>query len=152
MNICRNLLCALFAFLLLSCSQDDDNASHAAHSGPPVIQFDSFNRQTFMQFRDSVVMFISFTSPTGNVGHLNADKHALEVRDVRLNKPDTYYVPPLAPPQNTNRVSGTLKVVMPPLFILGNSNRQSTHFEVQLRDERGNLSNLVITPAIVIEK
>ncbi|MEY3397714.1 MAG: hypothetical protein RL220_308, partial [Bacteroidota bacterium] len=61
-----------------------------------------------------------------------------------------YHIPPMTPGMQELHITGTYTINLNPLFILGNSDEESTYFTLQITDRKGNLSNQVVTPSITI--
>jgi hypothetical protein len=135
---------SLFA---LACSKD-----LAPISSIPQITFLSINQESFVSFKDSVIIQLAYEDGDGDLGFEAADSLSLFVKDQRLPKADAYYIQALAPPGKKLSISGTLRVVLPPLFLLNSPNEEGTQLEIQVRDRAGNLSNLVRTPLLRIVK
>jgi hypothetical protein len=116
----------------------------------PKIKLNSMNNTEYTQFKDSILIVISYEDGDGDLGFEDADKHSLFVKDSRLQKSDSYYVPPLAPPESNIPIKGELNIVLPPPFILSNAPSENVYFEIQLQDRAGNMSNLVVSPTVKI--
>lgn len=129
-----------------SCSKNSETALDPV----PKISFLSINQTSFNAFTDSVIITINYEDGDGDLGYENADLVTAFVHDMRLPNRDGYYVPPLAPLNSTIAISGKLNIVLPPLFLLSNSPTESTSFEIQLQDRKGNLSNIINTPEVTI--
>ena len=93
---------------------------------------------------------LSYRDHQGDLGWADPDLHALEVRDTRLENPDTYHVPPLTPDGMELDIDGTFIVNLPPLFLLGNGGDENTRLVFRITDRAGNPSNEVESPVILI--
>ena len=93
---------------------------------------------------------LSYRDHQGDLGWSDPDVHALEVRDTRLDNPDTYHVPPLTPDGMELDIDGTFLVNLPPLFLLGNGGDEQTRLTFRITDRAGNASNEVESPLILI--
>jgi hypothetical protein len=118
----------------------------------PIIEFLNINSDTFMEFKDSVVIMIGYSDGNGDLGYENADLTSVFIRDSRLENYDEYYLKPLSPPKSKIPISGKLKILLPPLFILNPGIQENTRFEIYLEDKSGNRSNIVFTPIVTIVK
>jgi hypothetical protein len=144
----RYLLILYFSIVILGCKEEA--VTNVSKSIIPVIEFVSINQDTFKAFEDSVVIQINYSDGDGNLGNIDADVNSVFVRDNRLTKYDEYYLKPLAPPNSSIPISGSLNVQLPPLFHLTPTPVESTRFEVYLIDRAGNKSNVIVTPFIYI--
>lgn len=129
-----------------SCSKNNETALDPV----PKISFLSINQNSFKAFTDSVIITIQYEDGDGDLGYENADLVSAFVHDMRLPNKDGFYIPPLAPLNHTLAISGKLNIVLPPLFLLSNAPTESTSFEIQLQDRKGNLSNIISTPEVTI--
>jgi hypothetical protein len=136
------------AVFFFSCSKNNETVIDPV----PKISFLSINQNSFKEFKDSVIITIQYEDGDGDLGYENADLVSAFVHDMRLPNKDGFYIPPLAPLNNTLAISGKLNIVLPPLFLLSNSPTESTSFEIQLQDRKGNLSNIISTPEVTITR
>jgi hypothetical protein len=74
------------------------------------------------------------------------------VQDERLQKTDTYYIPPLAPTDAKIRIKGQLTMNLRNVFLLGTGNIETTSFTLRIKDRAGNFSNPIKTPEITITR
>lgn len=118
----------------------------------PVITIESITPNSVKQFEDSVTITFTYKDGDGDLGEINADIRTLEIQDIRLTKPDYYYIPPLAPLDAKISITGKLKVQLRNLFLLGSGSSETTHFEIKVKDRAGNSSNIAISPDITIVK
>lgn len=134
-------------FLIASCKKEDEAAFPAA---PPVIGVLSISPGTLIEFQDSLVIELSYEDKNGDLGSLDPDIKDLEIKDDRLANPDYFHVIPLAPAGTSLFINGTLRVVLPPQFRLGNATSEQTAFTLRLRDRNNTWSEPVRTESIVI--
>jgi len=99
---------------------------------------------------DSIVIHLGYADEQGDIGFPDPDEPSLSVRDQRLSEPDWVHIPPVTPDLMELSIAGELEVVLPPLFLLGNGDEESTTFTLQLRDRAGHLSEPLVTPEIII--
>ena len=137
----------VLGFYVVSCKKEETKINPN-----PAIEFVSINKTVFKQFEDSVIIEITYTDGNGDIGFEDADLNSLFVRDSRLSKADGFYVSPKAPLDSSIPIQGKLSIVLPPLFLLGNGNSESTKFEIQLMDREKNMSNIVFSPEVSIVK
>lgn len=103
------------------------------------------------EFSGVVEVELRYEDGDGDLGFIHPDSLALEVWDDRLERPDGYYVPPLAPVESSVPIRGVLVVKLGGIFILGNGTSETTTYTLRIRDRKGNWSNTVETLPITIE-
>jgi hypothetical protein len=103
-----------------------------------------------VQFGDRVKVRFSYKDADGDLGHADPDVATLEVKEARLEVPDLYHVPPIAPEGAEVSVQGELEVELNALFLLGNGIEETTTYTLRIRDRAGNWSNSITTPTITI--
>lgn len=116
----------------------------------PVLTLVSIGPTTVTAHGDSVVIGLAYSDAQGDIGEVDPDEPSLSVRDQRLTTADWVHIPPVTPDMMELSVSGELNVVLPPLFLLGNGDQESTTFTLQLFDRAGNKSEPLVTPVITI--
>lgn len=141
------LAIASAAFFLFSACKKEENVYPAS---APVIAVLSASPDTLTEFRDSLVIEISYEDKNGDLGNADPDIKDLEIKDARLSEPDFYHVIPLSPEGTTLFINGTLRVVLPPQFRLGAAPQEQTNYTIRLRDRNGAWSESVDTDQIVI--
>lgn len=132
------------ALLLTSCKEE------VVAPVAPVLTLVGIAPTTVMAHTDSVVISVAFSDAQGDIGEVDPDDPSLSVRDQRLTTADWVHIPPVTPDMMELSVSGALDVVLPPLFLLGNGDQESTTFTLQLFDRAGNKSEPLVTPVITI--
>ena len=130
--------------LLSSCKKEDDEPLS------PVIEFVSISTDSVAAFSNSVEIVFSYEDLQGDLGEEDADDYSLRVKDDRLGDYDYYHVPPMTPDLMPLHIKGEYKVILDPLFLMGNGASETTKFTLQIRDRNGNWSNSVVTPNVVI--
>ena len=134
----------IFSFsFFISCKEDDEPT-------PPVINLLSMSKDTLVQFQDSLDIVIKYTDTDGDVGETDPDNNSLYIKDSRLPDADYYHVLPLSPPNTALNIQGELTVKIKNMFLLGNGGNETAYFTIKLKDQRGNWSNQIITPNILI--
>jgi hypothetical protein len=141
---------AAFLISLLFAACTTEIVSPEVVNPTPTLRFLSIEPAVVREFTDSIVIMLEYADQDGDLGHPDGDVRTLEIGDARLEKPDYFYVPPLAPEGQTIPISGTLKVVIPNTFLLGTAGREPTSFELRIRDRSLNWSNPVVTDPIEI--
>ena len=116
----------------------------------PEIGWVSINALTVESSATPITVTLSYRDHQGDLGWDDPDRHALEVRDTRLDSPDTYHFPPLTPEGMELDIDGTFVVNLPPLFLLGNGGDEQTRLTFRITDRAGNASNEVESPVILI--
>ena len=139
----------LLGLLLPSCEKVSDEPVFDIQ---PRIELLELSDNTLTQFRDPLRIRIAYEDGDGDLGHPNADINSIFVRDSRLAEEDQYYLAPLAPDGASISIQGTLNIELPPTFILGNADRETTVFTLYLVDRAGNESNRIETGEIRIVK
>ena len=112
--------------------------------------FVSINATEVESSTTPLTVTLSYRDHQGDLGWSDPDVHALEVRDTRLDNPDTYHVPPLTPDGMELDIDGTFLLNLPPLFLLGNGGDEQTRLTFRITDRAGNASNEVESPLILI--
>ena len=116
----------------------------------PVLTLVSISPTTVTAHTDSVRIALIYSDAQGDIGESDPDSASLRVRDSRLNADDWYHVPPLTPNQIELDIEGEFHVQIPPLFLLGNGEQETTTLSFQLFDRAGNPSNEVTSETILI--
>lgn len=101
-------------------------------------------------FEHPIEVTLFYSDAQGDIGEADPDSASLRVRDSRLNADDWYHVPPLTPNQQELDIEGEFFVQIPPLFLLGNGEQETTTLSFQLYDRAGNPSNEVTSETILI--
>jgi hypothetical protein len=138
------VLFALAAALFIACKKEEVGAAV-----PEIALIDASPLQV-VQFGQRVKVRFSFKDADGDLGHADPDIATLEVKEARLDTPDMYHVPPIAPEGAEVSVQGELEVELNALFLLGNGSTETTTYTLRIRDRAGNWSNAITTPTITI--
>ncbi len=148
----RNLtIIVLLATALLSCKKETSD-EREGYADTPAIELVSINTTTVKQFQDSVIIVISYKDANGDLGRTNPDDNSLYIKDARLPAADYYHIPPITPDDVTLKTRGTIRIVVPTLFLLGNGGNESTQLQLKIKDMADNWSNeLSIGPIIITE-
>lgn len=140
----RGVMALCFSVFFASC-QPDEPALEA-----PEIFLVAIDPTTAVAFEDIIHVTLHYLDEQGDLGEEDPDDPSLRVRDSRLQGDDWYHIPPLTPDGATLSIEGELHVEIPPLFLLGNGDQESTTLSFQLFDRAGNASNTVISETILI--
>ena len=145
-SICVSLICILI--LLGACSKDP----RLPFSAEPEISLLDISHDTIRQYQDKLVIRIQYIDGDGDLGFEEPDRYALFVRDARLEDFDNFYIGPVAPPGELVPIQGEIDIELPNLFLFGNTDQESTFFEIKMVDRAGNESNQLQTKAITITR
>lgn len=130
--------------VLSSCKKEDENPVS------PTIDFVSISADSVTAFSNSIEIEFSYEDFQGDIGEVDADDYSLRVKDDRLSDYDYYHIPPMTPDLMELHIKGEYKVILDPLFLMGNGASETTKFTLQVRDREGNWSNSIVTPEVVI--
>jgi hypothetical protein len=133
--------------LLMACTKEESRRDPV-----PAIRLLDVNRTEVLQFVDTLEVLLYYEDGDGDLGNPDPDIPSLIVKDARLERPDSFHVPPLAPIGARIPIQGELRVRLPHLFLLGNGNTETTHFRIRFVDRAGNESNEIQTPNIRIQR
>ena len=79
----------MFSLVLVACTKETDNGL----SPIPNIEILKVSPTIIQEFDGNVVVTLKYMDGDGDLGHIEADSLALEVKDARLSEADHYYVP-----------------------------------------------------------
>lgn len=130
--------------LFLGCKPDEP-APEA-----PTIEILDVNPVIVGAFEHPIEVILHYQDAQGDLGHADPDSATLRIRDSRLSQDDWYHVPPLTPNEMELSIEGEFQVQIPPLFLLGNGDQETTTLSFQLYDRAGNPSNIVTSETILI--
>lgn len=102
------------------------------------------------EFQQQVSFLIDYTDGDGDIGFDHPDSLSLIIRDRRITEADTLHVQPVAPPNSSIAVQGTLSISLNSTFLIGNGDAEKTSFEIRLRDRQNNWSNTVNSSEITV--
>ncbi len=137
--------------VLLACSKKKVRVE-GDYSEIPSIALVSINNTEMTEFKDSVIAIISYKDLNGDLGRQNPDDNSLYVKDERLAKADYYHLPPITPDDLEFKTRGTIRIVVPTLFLFGNGGAEKTTLTFKVQDQAGNWSNEVVTSEITINR
>ncbi len=140
-------------FLLLLGLMACGNKDPFPYDISPELRLISAGPEILREFQDSLIVVLEYKDGDGDIGFENPDSAALWVQDIRLSKPDPYFVKPLSPPNGEQvSIQGTLRFRLRGTFIFGNADMEKTVFKIRLKDRAGHWSEEVSTPEITIVK
>ncbi|MEO0468734.1 MAG: hypothetical protein AAF206_03865 [Bacteroidota bacterium] len=135
--------------LLISCAEEPSIEPRVPE---PQIEIVSITPTEVQEFNNEVVITISYTDFNGDLGTEDPDEQTLLVQDSRLDTPDGFHVPPIAPIGEEVPISGTLVIPLNPLFLLGNGDQETAFFTLKIKDRAGNWSEEVISETVTINR
>ena len=147
-NICLLFVLISLVVMASSCTKEGIETL----SDVPKIELISVSSDTIKEFEETLLINIQYEDGDGDLGFEETDVYALYVRDIRLEEFDGFYVGPIAPPDVEVPIRGELNIEFPSLFVFGNNETETTHFEIKMVDRKYHESNLLITQDIVITK
>ncbi|MFM9005314.1 MAG: hypothetical protein ACKOSR_07400 [Flavobacteriales bacterium] len=131
--------------LILGCKKEEVPVA-------PVISIESISAYNVEEYNNAIEVIIHYEDHQGDIGTIDTDEHSLFVADDRFSAQDGYHIDPLTPGQQELHIRGTLKVVLRPLFIMGNDSSEETRLTFELLDRDGNTSNRVTSNPITITR
>ncbi len=132
--------------VMASCKKED------VMPATPEIAFVGMSTQQVTEFQDHVTVRFSYKDGDGDLGQTDPDDYTLWVKDARLESPDGYHIPPLAPEGAEVPIQGELEVELHTLFLLGSSTQEETRYTIHIVDRAGNRSNEFTTDVITIAR
>jgi len=134
----------LLSFALISCKKDE------AFTFEPSIEFKSISPGTIKEYRDSVVITISYLDRNGDLGENETEIPNAFVKDLRNNLTYSFRIRQLAP-EASIAIQGNLSIVIPQVALVNSTaTSESATFEVYVKDRAGLESNKIITSAVSI--
>ncbi len=118
----------------------------------PTILGISLSTTSVKQFEESVTLTISYKDGDGDLGAENPDSAVVFVQDSRLDKPDKYHIPPLAPLGSELSIQGKITITLNSTFLIGNGTAEDITYSVELKDRAGHRSNTFTTEKIRIHQ
>jgi hypothetical protein len=131
MKLIFNIL--TISILFFSCKYED---RYTGDPQPSISKL-TLNKSDFKQFTDTVE---------------NADSLSVEVKDIRFGKPDYYHLKPLAPLTAKVAISGSVRITLKNIFLLGAGSSESTQFQVRIKDRAQHWSNALTSKSVNINK
>lgn len=143
----KKLILPLVLLALLGCKKEEDPTDPV-----PKIGLVSIGPSSVVEFKDSVLIVISYEDGDGDLGGVHPDSSNLFVVDKRINVPFEFRVQELVPGGAEVPIKGNLQVVLQNLFLTGSGDEESVNFDIYLTDKAGNKSNVITTEAITVVK
>jgi len=148
----RNTLPYLLLMLILVTSCKKKSLEKEGYTEVPQIELKSLSTQSVHQFKDSVIIVISYKDLNGDLGEQNPDNNSLYILDSRLAAADYYHIPPITPEDLEFKTRGSIRIKKPTLFLFGDGGDEKTRLTIKVMDRAGNWSNEVTTEEITIKQ
>ena len=116
----------------------------------PYISIKRITPKIVQEFTESVLLEISYEDGNGDLGFHDPDVLSLSVQDSRLETPDYYHIPPLAPDGEEIYIKGTFNIYLNTTFLIGVGSSEKLRYTVKIRDRAENWSNTVTSEEITV--
>jgi hypothetical protein len=122
----------------------------------PELELVSVSPTTMVAHAEPVEVVLHYRDAQGDLGTEDADDYTLWMRDARLDADDGFHVPPMTPADPNGgylelSIEGNLVVQVPPLFVLGGGEVETTQLTFTLEDRAGNRSASVVTGVLTVQ-
>lgn len=123
----------------------------------PELELVSVSPTTMTAHAEPVEVVLYYRDAQGDIGKPDADEYSLWMRDARLDADDGFHLPPMTPIDSMSggylelQIEGNLVVQVPPLFVIGGGNEETTTLSFTMEDRAGNRSPTVVTPLLTIQ-
>ncbi len=141
----RQLLLYLITSLLLVCCKKNDDPVFT-------INIHETTPTTLIEFKENILVRITYEHPDGYLGFYDADYLSLEIKDSRLPNADYYHLIPVNPPDHTLSTNGEVLIEIDSPFVLGTGSTETLEFKIRIQDRKMTWSNQVTTPTITVNK
>ncbi len=115
----------------------------------PYISIKRITPTEVQEFTEIILLEISYEDGNGDLGFHDPDVLSLSVQDSRLETPDFYHIPPLAPDGEGIYIKGTFNIYLNTIFVFGIGSNK-LRYTVRIRDRAGNWSNTVTSEQITV--
>ena len=102
------------------------------------------------EFNESILLEIAYEDGNGDLGFHDPDALSLSVQDSRLETPDYYHIPPLAPDGEEIYIKGTFNIYLNTTFLIGVGSSEKLRYTVRIKDRAENWSNTVTSEEITV--
>jgi hypothetical protein len=138
------IILLLLSSAIMSCKKDE------AFTFEPSIEFKSISPGTIKEYKDSVVITISYLDRNGDLGENETEIPNAFVKDLRNNLLYSFRIRQLAP-EASIAIQGNLSIVIPQVGLVNsNSSSETATFEVYVKDRAGLESNKITTSAVSV--
>lgn len=142
----RFLILAFAGLMLQSCEKDEET-----YGTTPEITFESISPGTVKQFKDSVVIGISYTDGDGDLGENGTGVENAFVVDNRTQLTYGFRIRQLAPDNANIIIRGKLNIVVPAVGLVNSSSTSETAtFSIYVKDRAGNQSNTITSSGVTV--
>ena len=122
----------------------------------PELELISVTPTAMTAHAEPVEVVLHYRDAQGDLGSEDADDYTLWMRDARLDADDGFHLPPMTPADPNGgylelSIEGNLVVEVPPLFVLGGGEVETTTLTFTLEDRAGNRSASVATGVLTIQ-
>ncbi|MBN8702045.1 MAG: hypothetical protein J0M08_03210 [Bacteroidetes bacterium] len=136
---------AVLFLCIISCKKKDKELALE-----PTIELESVEPTSVMEFRDSVIVTLSYKDNNGDLGDESADEKSVHVKDSRLLNADGYHLKPITPNNEELQTQGKIRIKLKNMFRLGNATQENATLSIKIKDRAGNWSNEIVTSSIAI--
>jgi len=139
-------LILIVPLLFFGCKKEDLREDMDA----PYISIKRITPTEVQEFNESVLLEIAYEDGNGDLGFHDPDVLSLSVQDSRLDTPDFYHIPPLAPDGEEIYIKGTFNIYLNTTFLIGNGSSEKLEYTVRIKDRAENWSNTVTSEEITV--
>ena len=131
--------------MLFSCKKEEAMS--------PFLLFESISPSTAQEYRDDIIIAISYSDIDGDLGENDPDIHNLFVEDNRNGIVYQFRIPHLAPDNNSIAIEGDFNITINGSGITDTSlSSQQVKYNIYVTDRAGNNSNRITTSTITIQQ
>ena len=116
----------------------------------PYISIRRITPTEVQEFTESILLEIAYEDGNGDLGFHDPDALSLSVQDSRLETPDYYHIPPLAPDGEEIYIKGTFNIYLNTTFLIGVGSSEKLRYTVRIKDRAENWSNTVTSEEITV--
>ena len=139
-------LILIVPLLFFGCKKEDLREDMDA----PYISIKRITPTEVQEFNESVLLEIAYEDGNGDLGFHDPDVLSLSVQDSRLDTPDFYHIPPLAPDGEEIYIKGTFNIYLNTTFLIGVGSSEKLRYTVRIKDRAENWSNTVTSEEITV--
>lgn len=141
------LTIAMAAALLCCCKKEDGQLDEV-----PRLELISVGPAVVHEFKDSLVIVLSYEDGDGDLGGFPADSSNLFVVDKRIDVPFEFRIQELVPGGAEVPIKGKLNIILQNIFLTGSGPEESVVFDIYAYDRAGHKSNVLTTGAVQVVK
>lgn len=132
---------------LESCKKDEPLVSAI-----PKIEFISISPSEVKEYKDEIIIKISYLDGDGDLGENNPDISNLFVVDLRDNIIYEFRIRQLSPDDSNIAIRGNLNIILSNSAITDGSASQVVNYSLFVKDRAGNRSNIIFSTPINVTK